>query len=117
MGLQDLIIGEPRLALKIINILCHILLNETLVMQHLAEMMSRRSIKLVQTQERLRQFVKRLRLLLEVVDIENGLSIGQIILLEIVVEASAWRSEVGDASTYADACTCENHNFLEFLSF
>jgi hypothetical protein len=75
MCLKNLLIGKPCFALKVVDILGHIVLDIPFVMEHLTKMMGWCGIKLVEAQKRLSKFVKWLWVLLKVVKTENGFSL------------------------------------------
>lgn len=79
--------------------------------------MSGCGIKLIQRKERLSQLIERLGLSLEIVDVKDGFGVWKVILLQVVVQACAGGSEVGDACADADAGACEDDDALELVFF
>lgn len=50
---------------------------------------------------------------MKVINFKYGLSIGQIVLLKVVIKTAARRSEVWDSTGCADTCPCHHHNSFE----
>lgn len=48
----------------------------------------------------------------EKVDVEYGLGVWQVVLLQVVIETTAWRPEIWDATGSTDAGSSHHHHFL-----
>lgn len=96
MGLNDVSHIHPRLLLQIVNVLCHVLPQDSLVLEHLDEIVSG-SRHVLRKIEVLRELVKWRRIFEEVIDRENRFWRWKVVLREIVINASPWRPEIGDA--------------------
>ena len=72
MCLQDFVVGEPSLALEIVDILGDVFFDPAFVMEHLAEMVGWCSIEFIKAQEGLGKLVEWLWLFVEVFKGEDG---------------------------------------------
>ena len=91
---------QARDALEAVDVLRHHPPELALVVQELAEVVRRRGLELAGPQLAAQQ-VERIGLLLKEADVEHGLGHGQLVLLQVVVEASARRAKVWDARAHA----------------
>ena len=117
MCLDHIILSKASLLLQIINVLSQVVLYHSLILKHFAEVMHVCCFELRSVQEAICQFVESFWLLFEKFDIKNGFWRRQIIFLQIIVEPSSWRSEIGDTGSNTDAGTSHNHNLLVLFVF
>lgn len=79
------------------------MLHKAFIIQHFAEVVGWRRIVLLQVEEAARELVEGLRCLLEVVNIEYGLGVRQVIFLEIVIQSGLGAAEIRNSGAYANA--------------
>lgn len=97
MGLHQLLGRQASDSLESVDVLRVVAHEESLVVQQFRKVVTRSGLELAGVQLS-RQSEERLRVSDEVLDVKDRCRVWQIVLLEVVVQASGWRPEVRDSS-------------------
>ena len=97
MALDNCTHVHACLLLQVVNILCHATPEQALILQHLDEVVRRGGVVCRQV-EVLGKPIESLRFFLEEAKLEDSLWFRQVVLLQLRVETSTRRPEIGDTS-------------------
>ena len=117
MRLDNLLGCKSSLRLKIVNILSQVVLHESFIGEQTAEVVRRCRIVFFEIEEFVCESVEGLWLTFEILDVEDGLWVRQVVLFQICIETRFWAAEVRNSCADTDASACHDRDPLEAAFF